>query len=234
MAPSPPASCSPRKSRRDEIIGQAIDVFGEHGFVGGRIDDVALRVGLRRPSILYHFCDKAALYGAAIDQVLGELVRRIEAAEASAQERLDSISDAWVDFVIDRPNAARLLLRQMIDSNPQPLQSAELLTRRLIQAIRDAIEDQAGPLAAKELDATELSLVLASTSLVWVASRSAVEGAFGLDTLSPGSIARHRRMLHTLTQQLISARQADAPISPPGFLASAHSITTDKSDQINS
>lgn len=195
------------EARRDEIISQAIDVFGESGFAGGRIDDVARRVGIRRPSILYHYPDKAALYAAAIADVVGELEHRIEVALTFPGERLGSIADAWVDFVIERPSAARLLLRQMIDADPTPIPSAQAPTQRLIETIAAAIEEQAGPLVAKALDATEFSLVLASTSLVWVASRSAVEGALGIDTLSPAAVGRHRQMLHSLIRQLIEASQ---------------------------
>ena len=195
------------EARRNEIIRRAIDVFGEFGFAGGRIDDVADRVGIRRPSILYHYPDKAALYAAAIADVVSEIEHRITVAQTDRRERLESIADAWVDFVIERPTAARLLLRQMIDANPAPIPSAQAPTQRLIEAIASAIEEQAGPVAAKLLDATEFSLVLASTSLVWVASRSAVEGALGIDTLSPGAVGRHRKMLHSLIRQLIAASQ---------------------------
>jgi TetR/AcrR family transcriptional regulator len=205
--PSASPSARPVESRRDEIIGHAIQVFGESGFAGGRIDDVADRVGIRRPSILYHFPDKVALYAAAIGDVVSELARRVERAPLGADERLDSIADAWVDFVIERPIAARLLLRQMIDDHPVPLESAEDPIRRVISLIASAIEERAGPLAAKALDAAEFSLVLASSSLAWVASQSAVEGALGIDTLSPAAVRRHRRMLHALIRQMISASQ---------------------------
>jgi len=195
------------EARRDEIIAQAIDVFGDAGFAGARIDDVAERVGIRRPSILYHYPDKASLYAAAIGDVVDDIANRIDAALQEPRERLDSIADAWVDFVIDRPSAARLLLRQMIDSNPTPIPAAEAPTQRLIRAIEGAIEEFTGPVAAKSLEASEFSLVLASTSLVWVASRSAVEGALGIDTLSPTAVQRHRIMLRALIRQLIAASQ---------------------------
>jgi len=217
---APPDRLSSRPSkqgeaRRDDIILQAIAVFGESGFAGGRIDDVAARVGIRRPSILYHFSDKSVLYAAAISKVVVDLADRFDRAPFDPQERLYAITDAWVDFVIDRPNAARLLLRQLIDSDPVTIEAAEAPTRRLIALIADGIEQQAGPDAAKTLDAGEFSLVLASMSLVWVASRSAVEGVLGIDTLSPASIQRHRRTLHSLIRQLISASQ-EAHESDPG------------------
>jgi len=230
-----PPSTPQGEARRDEIISQAISVFGESGFGGARIDDVAERVGIRRPSILYHFPDKAALYSAAIGDVVVDLAHRVDLAQNAPHDRLDSIADAWVDFMIDRPNAARLLLRQMIDANPTPIESAAAPTQRLIEAIGSAIEEQAGPAAAKALDAAEFSLVLASTSLVWVASRSAVVGALGFDTLSAAAVQRHRRTLHSLIRQLIAASQEAQRTDLEGEVKSPQrphgprsSLTTDK------
>lgn len=203
----PPAPTSIRTGavRAREILSVAIDVFGEAGYAGARIDEVAQRVGIRRPSVLYHYPDKQSLYAAAISEVVTDIVDRVLATENQPGERLEMIADAWVDFVIERPNAARLLLRQMIDADPIPIRSTEVPVRDLLRSIQSAIDEQISPKSGKSLDATEFALILSSTSLVWVASRSAVEGALGLDTLSPESIQRHRRTLHALTRQLIAA-----------------------------
>jgi TetR/AcrR family transcriptional regulator len=198
-------SISQGSARAREILGVTIDVFGEVGYAGARIDEVAQRVGIRRPSVLYHFPDKLSLYSAAISDVVTDIVDRVLATEDQPGDRLEAIADTWVDFVIARPNAARLLLRQMIDADPVPIQSTEVPVRELLRSIQSAIDDRADSDFQKPLDATEFVLILSSTSLVWVASRSAVEGALGLDTLSPAAVQRHRRLLHALTRQLIAA-----------------------------
>jgi len=198
--------------RRQEILKRAIDVFGEHGYAGARIDEVARRVGIRRPSVLYHFPDKQSLYSAAVGDVVTDIVDRVLATENHPGERLEAIADAWVDFVIARPNAARVLLRQMIDADPIAIRSTEAPLRALLVSIQSAIDERAGPETEKTVDVNEFVLILSSTSLVWVASRSAIEGALGLDTLSPQSIQRHRRILHALTRQLLAA--ADEAVTP--------------------
>lgn len=203
---SPETSSTPQgEERRREILAAAIDVFGEAGFAGARIDAVARRVGIRRPSVLYHFPDKPSLYSAAIGDVVRDVVERIVATEDGPGEWLEAIADAWVDFVIARPNAARVLLRQMIDVDPLPLADATEPVRTLLETIQSAIDEQTAGPPTKSLNAAEFSLILSSTSLVWVASRSAVEGMLGLDTLSPSAIQGHRRTLHALIRQLVSA-----------------------------
>jgi hypothetical protein len=116
-----------------------------------------------------------------------------------------------VDFVIARPNAARVLLRQMLDADPALTRNTQAPVRELLESIQSAIDDNMSADSEKTLDANEFALILSSTSLVWVASRSAIEGALGLDTLSPQSIQRHRRMLHALTRQLVAAAGEAGP-----------------------
>jgi TetR/AcrR family transcriptional regulator len=193
------------QERRREILVQAIDVFGEAGFGGARIDEVARRVGIRRPSILYHFPDKQALYEAAVSNIVDDILARVLEIDPELPGRLEAIANAWIDFIIARPNAARVLLRQMIDANPITIQGIAKPVETLLASIQLAMDDQLGAEVGETIDATEFILILSSTSLVWVSSRSAVEGAFGLDTLSPQSVQRHRRTLHALTRQLLSA-----------------------------
>ncbi len=193
------------EERRAELVRIAIDVFGESGYAGGRIDEIARRAGIRRPSVLYHFPDKAALYAASIARVVGDIRDRVVATEKSAGERLEAIADVWIDFVIDRPNAARLLLRQLIDAEQVPTTDSSAAVLELLGSIQHALDERTGTSPPKTIDASEFSLILSSTSLVWVAGRGAVEGALGLDTLAPQSIQRHRRTLHALVRQLLAA-----------------------------
>jgi TetR/AcrR family transcriptional regulator len=200
------------EERRQDILSHAIDVFGEAGYAGARIDEVARRVGIRRPSVLYHFPEKRSLYEAAVRNIVEDIVGRVVATESEPRDRLEAIADTWIDFVMTRPNAARVLLRQMIDANPIEMENVQKSVQTLLSSIQAAIQERLGSdNGSKFVDATEFVLVLSSTSLVWVASRKAIEGAFGLDTLSAQSIQRHRRTLHTLIKQLIDATSEAAP-----------------------
>lgn len=203
--------------RRIELLDVAIDVFGRDGFAGGRIDDVARAVGIRRPSVLYHFPDKPTLYFAAITRVVEEVTRRISGAVPRDGDRLAAMVDAWVDFVLERPLAARLLLRQLVDGDPAENASNSIApaVHRLLAVVQSALDERAGSSGLgpekPRIDGAGFSLVLASASLVWVAGRSAVERTLGLDTLSTDAIASHRETLRSLTRQLLAAHRHEAP-----------------------
>ena len=95
------------ESRRETILRVAEDVFAERGYDRARLDDVAQRVGIRRASLLYHFKDKGALYGAVLDSIFEDLIegyRRVLDGDGSAGERLEQTVDTWLDVVSRRPN----------------------------------------------------------------------------------------------------------------------------------
>ncbi|MFT5434928.1 MAG: AcrR family transcriptional regulator [Myxococcota bacterium] len=51
----------------ERILSAAVDEFGEHGFSGARLSDIADLAGIRRQSVLYHFKSKEGLYAAVVE-----------------------------------------------------------------------------------------------------------------------------------------------------------------------
>jgi TetR/AcrR family transcriptional regulator len=112
------SSLACRPSRRDAILDAAEAIFAEHGYDRARLEDIARAVGIRRASLLYHFRDKAALYAAVLDSLLGDLEkchRRVLETDAAAGARLESSIDVWIDFTIARPALVRIMLRELAD-----------------------------------------------------------------------------------------------------------------------
>ena len=103
---------------RDRLLSSALDAFGRKGFDAARLEDIAATAGISRPSLLYHFGTKAALYDAVVRdafQELGdEIVQAIE-TDGPFDERLDLVLARAVRFLEARPALARLMLREMLD-----------------------------------------------------------------------------------------------------------------------
>jgi TetR/AcrR family transcriptional regulator len=107
---------------RAALLDAGEELFAERGFDATRLEDVALRVGIRRASIVYYYRDKRELYDAVLARVLGQLRERLERAlggPAPLAARIEAAVSTWVGFVGARPALARMLLREAADATPE-------------------------------------------------------------------------------------------------------------------
>jgi len=116
-APRPVRRRSNGLRTRAEIVAAAERHFAEEGYEATRLDDVADDVGIRRAAIFYHFGDKQELYAAVLEEVFRDLTVDLPAG-GSALERLEASLAGWIEFVAQRPNVARLILREAANARP--------------------------------------------------------------------------------------------------------------------
>jgi len=133
---------------RAEIIAAAERRFAERGFQDTRLGDVAADVGIRRPSLSYHFSDKDALYTAVLQAVFADWSEALP-TRGTAVERLEGAMDSWIDFVAERPTAARLLLQELANAHPEKIAAFLRLGGAPIRWFETVIGEGA---AAGELD----------------------------------------------------------------------------------
>jgi TetR/AcrR family transcriptional regulator len=103
---------------RERVLAAAQTEFGRIGFDGARLEDIARAAGISRPSLLYHFGSKEALYAAAVTATFGRLGATLAAATEAGgdfQVRFDSIVDRYVSFLDGEPDLVRLVLRELLD-----------------------------------------------------------------------------------------------------------------------
>ena len=81
--PRPAAHGIRAERTRKAVLDAGEELFAERGFEATRLEDIALRVGIRRASLVYYYPDKRRLYDAVLARVLGDLHARLEEALAS-------------------------------------------------------------------------------------------------------------------------------------------------------
>jgi AcrR family transcriptional regulator len=120
---------------RAQILTQATRLFAEQGYDGTSVQQIAEAVGIRKPSLLYHFRSKDALR----ENVLAEMLAHWNSVlpglllKASTEERFDGTMEALSEFFIEDPDRARLFLRETLD-RPEQMQAM------LVQFVRPWIE----------------------------------------------------------------------------------------------
>lgn len=193
--------------RRAEILAIAEEVFGEMGFAGARLEDIADRLEMRRPSLVYYFADKEALYDATFAVILEQLWTRIEAARGADEpiERMEAIASAWVDYLHERPHAARILLRQIVDVLPQRSELVQSRSEAILAAIREEIDEGVSARLFKPMDAGMYASTISGASMFWVTAQPVMERSLGFDPLAPDALEGFREMLVQLTRHLLSA-----------------------------
>ncbi|MBW2454558.1 MAG: TetR/AcrR family transcriptional regulator [Deltaproteobacteria bacterium] len=103
---------------RTQILHSATRLFAAHGFDGTSLKDIADAVGIRKPSLLYHFPSKEKLRLAVLEQLLerwNDVLPRLLMVAAGGEPRFETIIDEVVGFFTADPDRARLLVREILD-----------------------------------------------------------------------------------------------------------------------
>ena len=118
---------------RDAILREATRLFAKNGFEGTSLQAIADAVGMRKPSLLYHFQSKEALRDQVIQQIIDHWKTELPQLLSKATDERDRFSNTisgLVGFFVEDQNRATLALREVLD---RP------------NVIRDLIREQLGP-----------------------------------------------------------------------------------------
>ena len=158
--------------RRQLIVEAAGRLFGERGYDGTRLDDVAAAAGVTKPVLYRHFDDKTALYLALLErhgEDLGSFAGAIPAS-GTLDQRLRAVLVVWLDYVEAHAYAWKMLFR---DTGGGPKVRARRVdvharARATLVGLIGALAET--PIPPRELEplAELLSMGMASLVLWWI------------------------------------------------------------------
>ncbi|WP_238161633.1 TetR/AcrR family transcriptional regulator [Kribbella antibiotica] len=111
-----------RAAREREILAAAERIFGERGYQGTSMDDIAAAVGVSKPLIYQYYGSKDGLFLACLARLRAQLLETVAEAVMAATDIEDSLYAgfvAWFQFLDDHPQAWSVLIDEgMLAAGP--------------------------------------------------------------------------------------------------------------------
>lgn len=101
------------EERRSRILAAAVHAFARDGYDSTKMDGIAARAEITKPVLYDHFPSKQALFLAVLESIRDGLISKgksVAKANVGPEQKFRRAVDAFLRFVEDEPDAARVLL----------------------------------------------------------------------------------------------------------------------------
>lgn len=200
--PRPPSASRPERQPTGEgvtlgtverLLEAAERAFAEHGFDGARLSDIAEAVGISRPSLLYHFASKDALYAAVVRTAL----LRLGEALSFAVDGRDDFPTRWVravehfiEFVDARPALAKIILREVLSPDGPGRRLLAEGGNPVLERMERFVRVEGRAYVAPDFPVREALLQVVSATLLKAAAGSLRTAFWGPEERGPDLAAR--------------------------------------------
>ncbi len=133
-----------REATRAEILAAAWEVAEAHGIAGLTLKEVAVRVGMKPPSLYSHFASKAAIYDAMFASAWTEYADAVHARLPSLPEQprraLLLMGEHFFDFATSSP-ARHQLMNLPVVPGFEPTADAYAPAVQILQDLRSRLRE---------------------------------------------------------------------------------------------
>jgi len=193
---------------RQSILEAAEKSFSELGYDATKLEDVGDVVGVKRAAIFYYFSGKKELFDAVFTDIHDTLMHYSMQRLAGARdpwERLMLLVESWVDYMVARPTAARLLLRNCANAAHPDDYSADF-SRDTLQLMRDILK--AGVSSGRFASGNSVHLInlLSGSILHYVCNPEQLSGGRAYRPDAPSEIVAFKAVLRKTARAVLELR----------------------------
>jgi len=152
------------KTSLDTIIGEARELFREHGYAGASMQDLATRVGIKKPSLYTRFPTKESLVPEVLALTTRETFAGLPDATTPWLERYEAVLRRIASTLSDRTRCVGLHLAYGInDETPEAADAVRAFFREQREGIARILCDAFNQDIAREMAADALTRLEGAT-----------------------------------------------------------------------
>jgi TetR/AcrR family transcriptional regulator len=179
---------------KDLILEVATRRFAEQGYANTSLNEIADEVGIRRPSLLYHYPSKDALRRAVLFESFAGWMDLVDQATGGHQgwDQVERMLRAAFQFFEDRPDFVRLVRWEALEGGPFLRDELNVMLKPMFERGAAFLEREMDAGRLRRYDARQLLLTGYGAVLSYLSDGQLMSGLLDYDPLSPEALAIRR------------------------------------------